>query len=193
MGTRMCVCSTLSLQGVPRTGFCGWSFGPRPTLLIHVARASCAHFRVLLRLWKWQEVARPQVWTFVLLRFCCLGFPASPSCLLLCHPSVPFAYTVISSPIFHPFLLWGSILCPGLSVLLRLYLPFQKLPLVAWQPQPLYSRYSFPWPPSPSQPCFPFSAAPPWREEPQAPKELPGRRGLASQILALGSHGGLNR
>lgn len=91
------------------------------------------------------------------------------------------------------FLLWHSNICPRLSVLLRLYLRFQKLPLVAWQPQPLYSRYSFPWPPSPSQPCSPFSAAPPWREEPQAPKELPEEHGLASQILALGSHGGLNR
>ena len=115
MGTRICVCNTLSLQGAPRAGFCGWSPGPRLTLLTHVARAFCAHSKVLLRLWKRQEVAGPQVWTFVLLQFCCLGLPASPSCLLLWHPSAPFAYTVVSSPIFHPFLLWAAIICPGLS------------------------------------------------------------------------------
>lgn len=36
-------------------------------------------------------------------------------------PSVPFAYTVVSSPIFQPFLLWGSIICHGLH-------PSQALP-----------------------------------------------------------------
>ena len=91
------------------------------------------------------------------------------------------------------FLALGRYYLSRAFILLRLYLPFQKLPLVAWQPQPLYPPYSFPWPPSPSQPCPPFSAAPPWREEPQAPKELPGGQGLALQILASGSHGGLNR